>query len=122
MADPVAKDVAQSLKARLRADLGVAIKARDPALAKVIRTLIGAIDNAQAIDLGNAHEKYVERTFGDSSGEVPRKQLSNEDLRAIILSEIDERAVLAAQFEASGHSGRASELREETRIIEVYLT
>ena len=50
-------DAAESLKARLRADLKLAMRARAKLDVGVLRALIAALDNAQAVQIGKTHHR-----------------------------------------------------------------
>lgn len=114
-------DPAKLLKARLRRDLTAALLARRSGEVRVIRTLIAAIDNAEAVEVAPGDSKYSAQRFGDEQVEVPRRRLSAEELDTIIANERDERLSVAVQQEAAGNASRSSELREESRILQSYL-
>ena len=104
---------ADSLKARIRADLTSAMKARDSAQASLLRVLLAALDNAEAVPIGTAHERYQERAFGDPSAEVPRLVLSAEAVAGIIAKEQAEREAAAADFERLHRPDDAARLSQE---------
>ncbi len=55
----------QDLTGRLRTDLKAAMLGRRVAEIEVLRSLIAAIDDAQAVPVSSLHETYVVRAFGD---------------------------------------------------------
>ena len=112
---------ADTLKARIRADLTSAMKARDSAQASLLRVLLAALDNAEAVPIGSAHERYQERAFGDPSAEVPRLVLTMEDVKALVAKERAEREVAAADFERLGRPDDAEGLRQEASWVARYL-
>jgi uncharacterized protein len=71
----------KELRDLLRRDLGTALKARDAEAVAALRTTIAAIDNAEAVDT---------TTIGVGSTEVPRRDLSMDDARAILHNHIDD--------------------------------
>jgi uncharacterized protein YqeY len=101
----------------LRRDLRLAIKARRADEARTLRCLLAAIDNAQAVPVGDLHEKYVVRPFADGSAEAPRIELSEADLERLLLGEAQDRIGAARQCEQVGRMDRANSLRAEADIV-----
>ena len=64
---------ATALKERLRADLKAAMQARASDEIRLLRTLIAALDNAEAVP--GTPGGYVHRAFGDAGAEVARLEL-----------------------------------------------
>ena len=85
-----------SLLARLKTDLGAARKEGDAARVAVIRTLMAAIANAEAVELGPSHPREVQ-----GWAEVPRRRLSAEDILRIVRREADELRAAAAEYEGA---------------------
>lgn len=112
---------AETLKARIRADLTAAMKARDSAQASLLRVLLAALDNAEAVPVGTGHDRYEERAFGDPSVEVPRIVLSPEEVAALLERERAERETAAAEFEALGRPDDTLRLRQEALCVARYL-
>jgi hypothetical protein len=112
---------AEHLQARIRADLKLAMVERRPVEVRALRSLLGAIDDAQAVPVGNHHDKYVVRAFGDAGIEVPRLNLSTDALEALLRQEQVQRAQLAAQMSALGQDDRALTLKEEAVICARYI-
>lgn len=108
------------LKERLRADLKVAMQARASGEVRLLRTLIAALDNAEAVPGGNLVEKYVPRSFGDASGEVARLVLDDEAVELLLADEIESRMAAADDYERLGETGEAARLREEAALIARY--
>jgi len=115
MADP-----AEALKSRLRDDLRAAIQARSAAQIGLLRALLAALDNAQAIPLGERHDHYVELRFGDRSAEAPRKTLSDADLDDVLQREMRERQDAADTFDRLGQTERAAAMRHEAAVVAGY--
>lgn len=114
-------DLAQQFTDRLRADLKTAMQARAREEAAVLRALIGAVDNAQAVPLDPARKPADVGVFGDRSNEVARKALGADDLRRILETQITERETAAQELERLGHADRADMLRAEAAIVARYL-
>jgi hypothetical protein len=104
------------LLARLKADLGSARKEGDAERVAVIRALMAAIANAEAVDLGPAHPKETQ-----GWAEAPRRRLSVDDLRQIVRREADELRSAAADYEQRGAPQEADRLRRRAGLTEAYL-
>ena len=101
------------LRALLREDLKKARKANDPAKVTLIRTLIGAIDNAEAVDL-------QESAAADSPREAPRRRLLDQEIMNIVLREGVELRAAAEDYERRGQSDEANRLRLLATITDRY--
>lgn len=112
---------AEYLQARIRADLKLAMVGRRTIEVRALRSLLGAIDDAQAVPVGDRQDKYVVRAFGDDGVEVPRLDLTADALELLLRREQAERAQLAQQMSALGQDDRALALKEEAAIFERYL-
>jgi uncharacterized protein len=66
------------LRARLKADLPKAMKARQSNAVTALRTVLAAIDNAEAVEVDTSLVPLV-----GISNDVPRKVLTEEDVRAV---------------------------------------
>jgi uncharacterized protein YqeY len=110
---------ASALKQRLRADLKAAMQARAADEVRLLRTLIAALDNAEAV--AGSPERYVPRAFGDPSGEVARLALDSEAVAAVLEAEIAARLAAAADYTAHGRDEEAARLRDESATIGRYL-
>lgn len=108
---PATADAVEPLRARLSADLLVAMKARDKSTIDTLRCLIAAVDNAGAQD---------PKVFG-SSIEVPRKSLTLSDLRALMQAEVTSRSAAVIEYERCGRHQEAARLRAELVIINRYV-
>jgi uncharacterized protein YqeY len=113
---------ATALKQRLRADLKAAMQARASDEVRLLRTLVAALDNAEAIPGGGLVEKYVPRQFGDPSGEVARLELDDVTIDRLLAREIEGRLAAAADYEHHGQTEAATQLRNEVGLIERYRT
>jgi len=114
---------AAALKERLRADLVVAMRAQAKDELRLLRTLVAAIDNAEAVPTateGAVTPPTGTRAFGDPSGEVPRREIDPAALEALLRSEADARLAAAAFCEAHGHEAEAARLRREVELIARY--
>jgi len=107
---------AVALKERLRADLKAAMQARATDEVRLLRTLIAAVDNAEAVP---GEPKNIQRAFGDPGSEVARRQLGSEDLAALLDREIEERLAAAAGYDEI-QPELAARLRAEAALIAGY--
>ncbi|TFU03387.1 hypothetical protein EUV02_09420 [Polymorphobacter arshaanensis] len=115
------EDAAEALKRRVRADLGVAIKQRHAAAISALRSLMAALDNAQAVPTDAQHVRYVPRDFADRSAEVARLKLTPADVARLVAHEVESRHAAAAQMAEHGRSDHAEKLLAEAAVLKVYV-
>jgi hypothetical protein len=104
-------DAVEPLRSRLSADLLTAMKARDKETIATLRCLLAALDNAGAQD---------PKAFG-SSTEVPRKSLTQDELRALMNAEVTSRRTAIIDYERGGRHQDAARLEAELILISRYL-
>lgn len=114
-------DAASLKKERLRADLRAAMKDRNVVAARVIRSLIAAIDNAEAPALSTEQTAQIRHEFASGSAEIARLELGEAQVHNILLAEAQEREHAASEFDRLERPDRAAALREESRMIRQYL-
>lgn len=123
------------MRASLRADLKAALKARDRVATAALRSALAAIDNAEAVPVdhslasGTGNEHVVtgnEHVAGSAAGlgatEVEGRDLTEADLRSIVENEVQERSVLAEEYERLGRNDFAERLRAEAEVLSRYLS
>ena len=81
-----------------------------------LRTALGAIDNAEAVEPAAVGAPIVNR-----SGDVPRKVLSEEDILEIVKREATDLRKAAVQYDAIGQAKRAAELRLKLKALAPFL-
>jgi uncharacterized protein YqeY len=108
---------ATALKQRLRADLMAALQARAADEVRVLRTLIAALDNAEAVP---GDYTALPRAFGDPSGEVARRELDAGAVEALLASEVEARLAAASDYERHGRTDEAARLRDEAAFVARY--
>lgn len=108
-------DTAEPLRRRLNGDLLLAMKAKDPVATSALRSVLSALDNASAVPAS----AVAGPVFG-RNGDVPRRDLSEDDCQGIISAEVDARSVAAEEYERLGRHDAAARLRAEREIIERY--
>jgi len=112
---------AKQLQGRVRADLKLAMVQRRTIEVRALRTLLAAIDDAQAVPASPEQDKYVVRSFGDPGVEVPRLDVSSDALQTLLQREQKERVDLAEAMAARGQSELSAALNEEAAVFARYL-
>jgi uncharacterized protein len=108
---------ATALKERLRADLKTAMQARAADEVRLLRSLIAALDNAEAVP---SESTYVPRAFGDPGAEVARLQLDDKAIDGLLAAEAAARIAAAADYERHGKAEEAQRWRHEAELIARY--
>ena len=103
------------LRARIGDDLAQAMKDRDMARAKTLRTTLSAIQNAEAVEGVSSVEGVV------GYKDVQRRSLDDEDIVAIIALEIEEFERSVEEYERIGQTDRARGLKMELEVLRGYL-
>jgi uncharacterized protein len=98
---------AEIWRALLRRSLMTARKQRDTVRVSALRSMLGAIDNAEAVD--------VAQLAGVT--EVARRELSEEQIRELMRTEIDERMTAANDYVEHGRAEQAAALRAEATVV-----
>jgi uncharacterized protein YqeY len=111
---------AGAFKEKLRADLKQAMRARNAGEVAALRSMIGALDNAEAVPIAGGRDRMVQRAFGDPEGEVPRRELDEEEIAALLDAEIAARQRAIEEYVQGGRSEEAARLTEEARLIAAY--
>lgn len=114
------KDPAVEMKARMRLDLVEAMKGRRSTETATLRSLLAAIDNAEAPEIGTAASTHVSLAFGGSN-EVDRLTLTPDEIRQVLLEEIRDREQAAGQLAELGQSERADLLLAQAAIARRYI-
>jgi uncharacterized protein YqeY len=123
MSEKTSLNPVERRQSQLRRDLRLAMTARRADEASLLRCLLAAIDNAQAVPVGDLHErnKYAAPRFGDGTAEAPRLELSAGEIDRLLLRERQDRIDAADQCEQVGRSDRATALRAEAEIVKRYV-
>jgi uncharacterized protein len=105
----------------LRARLLDARKERDTSRVSALRSALSAIDNAETPDAVDVHLSTTGAIAASASGlgaaEVPRRVLTDAEIRTLLRAEVDERLVAADQMAAGGHRERATAVRAEAAVL-----
>lgn len=98
------------------------MKARDPVAMRALRSALGALDNAQAVDLSQAPSAQLGVIAGGvagvGTGDVARRALSFDEQLAVLGQEIAERRALADCYDGLGQQDEAERLRAEAVVLE----
>lgn len=118
---PVSFHPADEWRTRLRGALLAARKDRDATRTSALRSALAAIDNAETPDGveldAPASGEIAGGVVGLGVAEVARRQLTHEQIRALIGAEVDERLTAADEITAGGHPQRATTLRDEAAVL-----
>lgn len=114
------------MRTSLRRDLTAALKSRDRVTVSALRSALAAIDNAESIPVEEktpvmSSEHLAGTSSGLGSGEAPRRELTDADLRAIVEREVQERSAAAAEYDGVGRPDAARRLRSEAEVLSRYL-
>ena len=100
------------LRARLKAELPKAMKARQSNAVAALRTVLAAIDNAEAVAVDTLLVPLVGR-----SNDVPRKVLTEKDIEAILQREVTELCAAVAQYQQIGKVAEAHQLQAGLEVL-----
>ncbi|HKA84176.1 MAG TPA: hypothetical protein VKD21_09960 [Acidimicrobiales bacterium] len=112
------------LYTRLRQALPAALKARDQVAVAALRSAVSAIDNAQAVEAPPAPRSggvIAGAVTGLGAGDAARRELSEDDIAAIVSYELAERRRAAADYERAGQIDAAARLRAEADVLAAHL-
>lgn len=94
-----------------------AMKERDGVAVRVLRSVIAAIGNAEAVTLTPGELSGLGPAHGVGATDVPRRTLTEDEITDIIRDEVRERQIAAADYERLGHRERARALQNETVVL-----
>lgn len=104
------------IREQLKTGLTQAMKARQSHIVRVLRATLGQIDNAEAVET-DTH--FVPLT--GVSHDVPRKILSEAEMRQIVQTEADELKKAAMEYAHLGKLTESAELQAEWEALNRYL-
>ncbi|MEJ2109064.1 MAG: hypothetical protein P8Z37_03950 [Acidobacteriota bacterium] len=110
---PITVDHAAILRERLSDGLHSARKERDLISVANFRTLMAALDNANAVDVDLSGPSMSVT----GSADVPRRTLSHGDVTEILWSELDECTSSAIEYQRHGREKEAAELEAQAAFI-----
>lgn len=104
------------LRQVLQSELIMAMKSQDRPAITVLRSVLGAIANAEAV--------AVPQQTGDpliGFADVPRKELSPQQIKLVVLDEVEKRRNSIGYYGKAGRQEEAEALEKEVAILERYL-
>jgi uncharacterized protein YqeY len=132
---PPAAEPGGDVRERLRLALRAAMKARDTVAVSALRSVLAAIANAEAVPPAEASpadgsapavtgNQYVAgSTAGLGATEAGRRELTGDEVAAIVRAEAAERRAACRHYRAAGQAGQAERLLREAQVIEeLFLT
>ncbi len=96
------------------------MRARDKAAVSALRATLGALDNAEAVPVGEDALRGValeQSPVGAGATEAVRRELSERNVVDVVRAEAAERLEAAAQLTAPAHADRAARLRAEAAVL-----
>jgi hypothetical protein len=112
---------APAMKLRLRDDLRAAMTGRRSAEVAILRALLGAIDQAEAVAAVERGREYVSLRFGDPAVEVPRRRLSAGEVEEVVRKERDELRNAADDYARLGQAEAAAARALQADLVGRYL-
>ncbi len=115
------------IRVELRNRLTAAMRARDRQTAGTIRSVLAALENAEALPvtqhgtMAATSEHIAGAAAGLGAAEAPRRTLSADDERALVEREVAELRSASATFATAGQQQRASELIQVAENLESIL-
>jgi uncharacterized protein YqeY len=111
------------LHAQLRAALTTAIRGRDRDAVAALRSALGALENAEAVDSAPAEDttsgdaNFAGSRVGLRAAEADRRPLSNAQMQEIDWREVADRVTAAVEYDRAGHRECADRLRREAAVL-----
>lgn len=115
------------MRARMRADLTTALKARDRVAIAALRSALSALENAEAVVVGDAGpivdgtEHVVGTVVGVGAAEAARRELTAADVHAVLRDEVAQRVTAADEYRTLDQPDAAERLRAEAAVLSHYL-
>lgn len=110
-----------TLRAGLRHQLTTAMRERDRVAVNALRSVLAALDNAEAVpvsaDLPVDSDHVAGAVVGLGAGESARRELTDADERRVVEREIAEMHAEADDAERRGATDRADELRRAAAVV-----
>ena len=126
MSDATPVPTLDEVRASMRTSLKEAMRGRDTLAVSALRSGLSAIDNAEAVpteptSMGTDDSPIAGAAVGVGATEAARRELTLDDVRALLRAEVDERRGAAIEIEGAGHPDRAAGLRREADVLEAVL-
>lgn len=126
MTDAIPVLTVDEVRTSMRTSLKAAMRGRDTLAVSALRSGLAAIDNAEAVPtqptpFGDDESPIAGAAIGVGATEAGRRELTLEDVHAVLRAEITERHEAIKEIEAAGRADRASDLRHEADVLESVL-
>jgi len=126
MTDATPAPTVDEVRASMRTSLKEAMRGRDTLAVSALRSGLSAIDNAEAVpteptSMGADDSPIAGAAVGVGATEAARRELTLDDVHALLRGEVDERREAAVEIEGAGHLDRAAGLRREADVLEAVL-
>ena len=105
-----------TMRQQITGDLYEAMKSRQSDVVTTLRTILGEIANAEAVEADTDFVPMIGRT-----NDIPRRILTDEDIRQILKAEADRHREAIAEFENVGRQDAAERLQAGLKVIVRYL-
>jgi len=106
------------LKQKLQTSMSAALKAKDAVSTAAFRTALAAIANAEAVEsLGEGRP-----ALGIGAREMPRRNLTEDQVEEIVRREIVDLDAAAADYESRGRGDDARRLRDQSGALQKLLS
>ncbi|WP_328403966.1 hypothetical protein [Nocardia sp. NBC_00403] len=98
------------------------MKVRDRNAIAALRSALGAIDNAEAIDTVDVRAGAIENSaVGLGAAEARRRDLTEADIEQIVRLEIADRRTAPDEYDSLGRPDRGDPLRAEAATLDALL-
>ena len=105
------------LRASLTGALPAALKAHDRVAVSALRSALSAVANAEAVPVEESRSHHT----GVGASERARRDLTPNELRAVVEAEAEERESAAPLYERAGALDHAERARAEAAVIRRFL-
>jgi hypothetical protein len=110
----------------LRRELRAALTSRQPDRISALRTLIAALDNAEAVPADVDSQRSTDgviahSSHGVGSAEAPRRELHTKDVQAILRDLLGEYDTQAQHYRSFHQHEAADRLRRKANVLRAYL-
>lgn len=112
-------DAAVAMRHRLAMDLRGAMKTRDAVAVATLRTLIGTLDNAGAVEVPPSSRPHL--PVVGRAADVPRRALGAAEVQALLEGELADREKAAAEYRRLGRTDEATRMDAERAVIARYV-
>jgi hypothetical protein len=116
-----------NVRERMRGALRAAMKSRDSVAVVALRAGLAAIDNAEAVEVGQGtrvvatHPELAGTLVGLGAGEVARRALTDADMEAFVRAEAGELRSAVEGYRRAGQREEAERLLAQAAVLSALL-